>query len=151
MITMKALVVFDSNYGNTRLIAENIVKQLGKDTKLVSAHGFKKSDLIGIKLLIVGSPINYWSPTEHTKKFISNLRKGQLNGIKAAAFDTRVKLFSGEAANKIADALHNAGADVIIEPKGFYVKGEEGPLADGEIEKSSTWAKQIKKMFRTIS
>ena len=33
---MKALVVFDSNLGNTKMIAETIAKELGKDTKAIS-------------------------------------------------------------------------------------------------------------------
>ncbi|MDE1834206.1 MAG: flavodoxin family protein [Candidatus Micrarchaeota archaeon] len=147
---MKALVVFDSNFGNTRLIAENIVKQLGKGTELVSAQGFKNSNLTGVKLLVVGSPINEWNPTEHTKKFLSLLKKGQLKGIKAAAFDTRVRLFGGNAAKKIAEALQNAGAEIIVAPQGFYVTGEDGPLADGEIDRSSGWVKQIKKAFKGL-
>ena len=32
---MKALVVFDSNLGNTKIIAETIAKELGNETKSV--------------------------------------------------------------------------------------------------------------------
>ncbi|MHB8279516.1 MAG: hypothetical protein ACYDIA_17960 [Candidatus Humimicrobiaceae bacterium] len=33
---MKALVIFDSYFGNTKMIAETIAKELGKDTKAIS-------------------------------------------------------------------------------------------------------------------
>jgi hypothetical protein len=76
--------------------------------------------------------------------FLAKLEKGQLEGIKAATFDTRVKLFiHGDAAKKIAHALKDAGAEIIAEPQPFYVRGKERPLFDGEIEKALTFAKEI--------
>ncbi|MBA7705071.1 hypothetical protein ES703_113895 [subsurface metagenome] len=71
-----------------------------------------------------------------------------------AAFDTRisptdvnsrflnilVKLF-GYAAKPIADKLERKGGELIISPEGFFVKGTEGPLKDGELERAVDWAK----------
>ncbi len=77
-------------------------------------------------------------------RFLESLSKDQLKGIKAAAFDTRVKLFiHGDAAKKIAKALEDAGAEIVAEPQAFFVKGKEGPLLDGEIERASQWAKSL--------
>jgi flavodoxin len=141
---MKALVIFDSNFGNTKLVADSIARGLG-GARAVSVKDFKSSDLAAVKLLIVGSPIIGWKPTEKMIKFLSTLKKGRLNGVKAAAFDTRIKMFiSGNAARKISSALKNAGAEIIIEPKGFFVRGKEGPLLDGEIKNAGEWAKSIK-------
>ena len=62
----------------------------------------------------------------------------------AAAFDTRVGMFiHGDAAKKITQALKAGGADIIAEPMPFYVKGSEGPLRDGEIEKAESWAHSL--------
>ena len=66
--------------------------------------------------------------------------------VKAAAFDTRVKLFiHGDAAGKISKALAGAGAQMVTEPQAFHVKGKEGPLFEGEIESARAWAEMIKK------
>src|SRR5665647_580576 len=92
-ITMKAVVVFDSNLGNTKKIAETLAKELGEDTKAIAVSDFNIKDLKGIDLIIAGSPIIGWKPTEKMDKFLSDLDKDQLKGIKAASFDTRVKLF----------------------------------------------------------
>ena len=37
-----------------------------------------------------------------------------------------------------------AGAEIVVEPQSFFVKGGEGPLFDGEIERAEEWAKSIK-------
>jgi len=142
---MKALVIFDTSFGNTKIITETIASELGNDTKAISVTDFNNNELEGIDLLIVGSPIIGWKPSERMSKLLASLSKDQLKGIKAATFDTRVKIFfHGDAAKKIARELKEAGAEIIVEPQAFLVKGKEGPLIDGEIEKATEWAKTIK-------
>jgi len=41
--------------------------------------------------------------------------------------------------------LADAGAEMISEPQPFYVKGKEGPLFEGELEKARDWAVEIKR------
>jgi flavodoxin len=106
--------------------------------------GVSPKDLAGLDLLVVGSPILGWSPSEKTKAFLVGLKPGQLKGVKAAAFDTRIALFiHGDASKKIAAALEASGAKVVGTPMGFTVTGSEGPLKDGELEKAKKWAKEI--------
>lgn len=141
---MKTLVVYDSNYGNTKLVADTIANQFDQSAKAVSINYFKEADLNGVELLVVGSPIIAWRPTERTIDFLTKLGTGRLQGIKAAAFDTRIKsIISGNAAKKIARMLKNAGAQIVSEPLGFYVNGKEGPLFEGEIQKATGWAKTL--------
>jgi len=45
-----------------------------------------------------------------------------------------------------AQKLKEAGAEIMIKPQVFFVKGKEGPLIDGEVERATEWAKTIKKM-----
>lgn len=139
---MKSLVVYDSAFGNTKAIAEKISDTIGG--RLVKASEFKRPDLDGIEFLIVGSPINGWKPLPAIADFLSSLKPEDLNNIKATSFDTRVKLFiHGDAKNKIANELKMAGADIFIRPEAFYVKGSNGPLFDGEVEKAAKWAKSM--------
>jgi menaquinone-dependent protoporphyrinogen IX oxidase len=137
---MKALVVYDSIHGNTKAIAEAVAGTLGKGTPAVSVEDFKEEMLAGVDLLIAGSPIIAWRPSEKMGKFLAGLKRGQLAGMKAAAFDTRIKAaISGDAAKKIAKALVGAGAEVSGKPTGFHVKGREGPLAEGEVTRAVEW------------
>jgi hypothetical protein len=91
--------------------------------------------------LVVGCPINGWRPTEKMQEFLQGLAPGSLTGVRAAAFDTRVKLFlHGDAAAKISQALQAAGATIVAKPQGFIVQGTEGPLAPGQTDKAGAWA-----------
>lgn len=145
---MKALVVFDSNYGNTEKIAEIIANELGQDTKALSVSEFKEKNLEGIDFLVAGCPIIGWKPSEKMENFLNNLRINQLKGIKAAAFDTRVKIFiSGDAAGKVAKKLKEKGAEIIDKPQAFFVKRKENILVEGETEKASEWARKLKLKF----
>jgi len=140
---MKALVLYDTNFGNTRKAAEAVAEALG--AKAVSVSDVKIDELGNYDLLVVGSPVVGWRPTEKMIAFLAGFGPGRLKGVKAAAFDTRVKMFIHEdAAAKISRSLEGAGAEIIAEPGLFYVKGKEGPLLEGEIEKAGAWAGLLK-------
>jgi hypothetical protein len=49
----------------------------------------------------------------------------------------------GYAAEKIAANLKNDVWTIIIPPKGFFIKGKEGPLKSGELEHAVDWAKEL--------
>lgn len=139
---MKSLVIYDSNFGNTKIIADAIAQVLQCEAS--SVNEVTPDTLNGIGLLIVGSPINAWRPTPKIKSFLNSLLPSVISTMKGAAFDTRVKIFiSGNAAKKISRALSEKGARIIAEPTGFYVKNNEGPLLDGEIENAQMWATKI--------
>ncbi|GGV35445.1 flavodoxin [Kitasatospora herbaricolor] len=61
-------------------------------------------------------------------------------GTYAAAFDTRVDApRSGGAANGIAHRLSRHRFDVVAEPEGFIVEGNDGPLRAGELDRARAW------------
>ena len=145
---MNTLVVYDSNYGNTKKIAEAIARECGEGSKAVLVSDFSIKELEGMEVLVVGSPINGWRPTSKIGEFLAYLDQGQLKRMKAAAFDTRIKVwYSGDAAKKIKKLLEKAGAKIMIKPEPFYVKDKEGPLVDGEIEHAQAWAHHLKKVY----
>lgn len=141
---MKSLIIYDSFFGNTKLLAQTIGKELGNDTQVIHVSDFKQEDLKGVSLLIVGSPILGWRPSEKTTAFLMSFGKDQLKGIKVATFDTRMNIIiHGDATKKMSEMLSNLGAEVIVEPNWFIVTGKEGPLADGELARAKEWAKKI--------
>ncbi|SDP69958.1 Flavodoxin domain-containing protein [Arthrobacter sp. ok909] len=142
---MKAFIVYDSAFGNTKAVAEAVAGELeGLDAAAVPVDDFNAGELAAGDLLVVGSPINGWRPTPKVTALLSGLGKDRLTGVRAAAFDTRVRMFiHGDAAKKITHALRSGGADIISEPMPFYVGGTKGPLRSGEIEKAGSWAKTL--------
>ncbi len=156
---MKYLVVYDSQFGNTKKIAEVIANGLSIDERCsaIQVDSIQQDDLIGITLLVVGSPTQGFSPTARIKQWLDSLPKDNLAGIHAAAFDTRftqdkisevgilsflVSIF-GYAAKPIAKKLEKKGATVVAEPIGFYVADTEGPLLDQELARAEKWAGQL--------
>lgn len=142
---MRAHIVYDSAFGNTKSVAEAVAGSLGAlATSPVPVADFQPMDLVAGDLLILGSPINGWRPTPKIAELLNALGDGHLKGVKAAAFDTRVRMFiHGDAAKKMAHTLRDQGADLISEPMPFYVQGSEGPLRPGEIEKAARWGKSL--------
>lgn len=144
---MHACVIYDSNYGNTKEIAEIVAKELDGDA--IPVGKVTDKDLEKADLLIVGSPINGWKPTVKIIEFLQSLGDHLLTGKKAASFDTRVKMFlHGDAAGRISRELKNAGATIIATPQGFIVSGTQGPLFDGETKKAELWAKSLKRVLQ---
>ncbi|WP_334170533.1 flavodoxin family protein [Sinomonas sp.] len=141
---MEAVVVYESNFGNTRQIAEAISRGIGAESHAVEAEKFNAGHLKPGSLLVVGSPINAWRPLPEVAGWLSALAPGSLAGIRAASFDTRVKsVFHGDAAKKIAKGLEAAGAEQAAEPTWYYVEGKEGPLLDGELERAERWGAEL--------
>ena len=141
---MNALVIYDSTFGNTKAVAEEIVNNLDGNAKTMSVKNFHTTDLAGIDLVIWGSPINGWKPTVATMAVMNELPEEIFRGIRFTTFDTRVKMFlHGDAKDHMADKIRHLGGKPIAKPKEFYVKGKDGPLFEGEIEKAGQWARQI--------
>jgi flavodoxin len=144
---MKALIVYDSVYGNTEKIARAIGEAIAPsgEVKVVGADETNPSELESIDLLIVGSPTHGGRPTPAVQNLLNKVPK--LQGIKVAAFDTRiptklVRVF-GYAAGRIANNLKKKGSILIASPEGFFVTGGQGPLKEGELERAAGWAKGI--------
>ena len=144
---MKALIVYDSVYGNTEKIARAIAEAItpSNEVKVVGAGEANPSELESIDLLIVGSPTHGGRPTPAVQNLLNKVPK--LQGIKVAAFDTRiptklVRVF-GYAAGRIANNLKKKGSTLIASPEGFFVTGGQGPLKEGELERAAAWAKGI--------
>ena len=146
---MKVLIIYDSIYGNTEQIAQAIGNALGskKDVEILRVSNVKPEQLTGLKLLIVGSPTHGGRPTPAIKDFLNEVSESAIRGINVAAFDTRlsrrwVGIF-GYAAGRIAGSLKRNGGTLIASPEGFFVKGKEGPLKEGELKRAASWAKGI--------
>ena len=155
---MKALVVYDSVFGNTEKVAQAIGAALGalEEVAVVRIGDASLGRLAGVDVLVVGSPTRAFRPMPTVSDLIKGLPAGALQGVRTAAFDTRlspqdvnsailgffVRLF-GWAAEKLDKALVGKGGSQAAAPEGFYVVASEGPLRDGELERAGAWARQI--------
>lgn len=146
-------VIYDTGFGNTKLVAERIAKTLG--CKAESVNDFNVKDINGIEMLIIGAPTYGGQAKPEMKNWLSSIPEGCLKGVKAASFDTRVKAedmnkwlkflinLIGYASPKINTLLKNKGAEIVAKPVGFFVKEKEGPLYGGELERAEKWGKEV--------
>jgi flavodoxin I len=161
---MKAVVIYDSVYGNTekiaRAIAEGLSDAMGAPdgVQVVKVGDVQPDRLAGWDLMLVGAPTHGSGPCPAMRDFLKGIPKEALSGVKVAAFDTRtdvnklsglVRVFGrildrfGYAAEKISSNLEKQGGHAIVPAEGFIVKGTQGPLEDGELERAADWARQI--------
>jgi flavodoxin I len=146
---MKALIVYDSVYGNTEKIAKAMAEAIAPlgEAKVLRVGEANPSELESFDLLIMGSPTHAGRPTSAVQDFLNKVTQQSLRGIKAAAFDTRVtskfaKIF-GNAAGRMGGHITKKGGVLIASPENFFVTGREGPLKEGELERAAAWAKGI--------
>ena len=162
---MKALVIYESMYGNTARIGTVIAASLnarGFDVQATPASGIAAADTARFDLLVIGGPTHahgmshagtrkvgatdkkntYPDPTGEPG--LRDWMKGlpSVHGRMAAAFDTRFDkpvALTGSAARGIARRLKRAGFELVVGPESFLVT-TENRLVDGETAHAEEWA-----------
>jgi hypothetical protein len=152
---MKALVVYESRYGNTALIARAVADALRErgSAHLLSVEDVAPPDLDGIDLLVVGGPTHAHGISSALGAWLKGVPVGQLRDLPFAAFDTRFQIarfLSGSAARVIARRLKHLGARSIAAPESFFVTDGEGPLAAGENERAVVWARALAEQVAAV-
>ena len=165
---MKAIVVYESLWGNTARIARAVAEGIGPEARALSTAEATAATIADAALIVAGAPVlGFKLPSEKMREsvranpgnapsppdlshpamrtWLDALSVGQG---RSAAFDTRVRGPFGSAAPAIAGALEKAGYASVAKPTGFIVAGKFGPLRDGELERARDWgAKLAKALF----
>jgi flavodoxin len=158
---MKALIIYDSFFGNTEKIAKAMAEGLAQSAEVsaVRVGDLPANHLAGVELLVVGSPTRGFNATPLIKGYLKKLPAGSLKGVRVAAFDTgfsaeKVKEINnfvlnilvpifGYAARPISRKLVGKGGTLACDPEGFHVRESEGPLEDGELERAAEWGRRL--------
>ncbi len=146
---MKAVVVYDSKFGNTERIARAIAEQLGagEPAAVVAASAASERDLAGIALLAVGGPTQGHGLSPDLRAFLMRIPQEAVRDVPTVTFDTRLpwaRFLSGSAAAASAKRLAKKGARLLMPPESFLVAKSEGPLAEGELARASAWANDVR-------
>jgi len=167
---MKAIVVFESHWGNTAAIAGAIAEGIGAEAQALSTAEATDEVLAGADLIVAGSPLlGFALPTEGMLK---GMAAGAANdptppdlshpGMRmwlealpsghgrAAAFETRIWWSPGSAAKAILKRLEAHGYAALDTGQKFIVEGKYGPLRAGELERAKVWGAALAQaMVRT--
>lgn len=134
---MKAVIVYDSVYGNTETVAKMISKSLesmGHVAELVRAKDAAKATPEG-DVIIFGSPTRMGTMTGKMKRFLKKMDAGPWESKAAATFDTEVQDVidkdGASAAAKMHDMVRAKGLKVHTPVLKVGVTGIRGPLSAG--------------------
>ncbi len=150
---MNALVVYDTQYGNTERLAQVIADTLRAfgQAQAVRVDPAHPVSLQGVDLLIVGCPTQGFRPTPAMQSFLGTVSYQRLRSLAVACFDTRFRgrLWKSSAAPRMVKQLRSMEVEPLVPPESFFVKAmkKEGPLLAGEVERAATWTLGIHQQY----
>lgn len=163
---MKALVVYESMFGNTAQVAEAIAAGL-RETMSVDVREVQDAPAVpadDIDVIVAGGPTHAFSMSR-TRTRTDAIARGAMHGevdfglrewisgipderhsSSLVTFDTRVskvRRLPGSAAKSAAKAGRRHGFASYASPESFYVDDMSGPLEDGELERATAWGREL--------
>ena len=165
---MKALVIYESMYGNTHAVAEAIGRGLARrgDVSVLPVAEAGDEALAGADLVVVGGPTHAhgMSRPSSRRAAVDQARdltvdpsargvglREWFDGLgvghgRAAAFDTRAAVapafVTGQASKGIAKRLRQHGWEVVRAPESFLVD-KENHLEPGEDRRAEEWGARL--------
>jgi flavodoxin len=141
---MNALVVYDSQFGNTEQLARAIARALGAaaQTRVATADAVEAEAIAGADLVVMGGPTQRRGLSPPVQALLDRIPPGALRGLSVAVFDTRYRMLrwvSGSAARVLAKRLRAGGATLLAPPASFFVERRQGPLEPGQVERATAW------------
>ncbi len=146
---MKAIVVFDSKYGNCKKVAEDIaggLAEAGAEVTIAPVKGASIGALAGYDVIAVGAPVRIGKPLKSVRKFVANMRDVPLEGKVVGFFDTYgVAKQPGNGAGYLTELAkeHPGGAKIVEPGLSVLVVGMKGPLEDGAMDKAREFGKKL--------
>ena len=162
---MRALVVYESMFGNTKDVARAVERGLAL-TMEVRLAPVASSVTVGadVDLVVVGGPTHAFSmsrPQTRAEAVVKGARcdddstgirewltalPAARPGTRVATFDTRVQKvrhLPGSAARTAAKVAGGHGYRMASSPESFYVLDTAGPLLDGELGRARVWGERL--------
>ena len=174
---MRALIVYESMYGNTRQVAEAIAEGCRQEgeASVVRAANCDLATLAGLDLLVIGGPTHAWSMSRPKTRdaAITNAARGAPmveakpgeSGVRellkrlprlpcpVAVYDTRIgsvpTIFTGRASAAIARRLRRRGIRTLGRPRSFLVT-RDNRLRAGELERARSWGADLAASRRAL-
>jgi flavodoxin len=162
---MRALIVFESMFGNTEAVAGAIAEGMGSLASVTVVPVGTAPDVVGpeIGLLVVGGPTHAFGMSRHSTR-TDAVKQGAMpvtpvdQGLRewlerasisattaVATFDTRVLKahLPGSAARAALRQLRQHKLTAIGPATSFAVGGTRGPLDAGELDRARAWGESL--------
>jgi len=160
---MRALVVYESSFGNTGQVAHAVWEGMFsrvQDVALLDVGAAPRRLPPELELLVVGAPTQAFGMSRPATRADAQVQAGATEArptigvrewlrdlvppespVNAATFDTRIHSphVPGSAAVGAWRVLRRAHFQVAAEAESFWVMGIKGPLRDGELDRARSW------------
>jgi hypothetical protein len=161
----KALVVYESMFGNTHAVADAVAEGLRRslDVEVLDVEKAPLQVADDVDLVVVGGPTHAFSMSRPStrqsageqgadpeaashsgiREWISGVTAPK--GLATAAFDTRIAKphLPGSAAKSAERKLKRRGFTELAHPESFYVTDTSGGLVEGELERAQAWGAEL--------
>ena len=140
---MKALVVYESRWGNTREIAEAVASGLGRHAEVTTVDVTVAPPTLpdDVDLVVAGGPTH----AERLRGWLDQL-SFPVTARAFALFDTRLGItrpLPSSARRNAAKLLTQRGYEMVSEPHSFFVHRHTGPLEPGERGRAALWGERV--------
>lgn len=165
---MKAIVVYESHWGNTAAVAQAIAEGIGPAARALSTAEATGAAIAGADLIVAGAPLLGFSlPTDSMIKsleqgasrdptppdtsqpsmraWLATLPRG---AGRCAGFETGIWWSPGSAAKAIQRRLEELGYRPASKPRRFKINGKYGPMVAGELEQAKAWGAELAQALR---
>jgi menaquinone-dependent protoporphyrinogen IX oxidase len=154
---VRVFVVYDSKYGNTKLVAENILAGIREVEGIEAAVGYVKevnpAELADYDAVLIGAPNHMGKPSRTISKFVDELANLDLKAKQVAVFDTyfeKPRNFE-KAMKKLEKKVREKLPSWKLLTAGLSIKvtGVNGPIAEGELPKCVEFGKKIAEQLKS--
>ena len=156
---MKAVVIYDSYYGNTQIVAETIIDQLNEEGHKCELRSLRKKyhESPQGDIMFLGSPIRMGSVTRRVKKYVKKLDKKTWKDKPIVIFTTILmqpdnatdkqkesrEKYDIAAGRNLRDLARSEGFNAVESHLWVDVKGNKGPLIETGIETTKQFTRDI--------
>jgi flavodoxin len=160
---MKAVVVYESHFGNTAAVARAVAEGIGPEARALNTDEATDQALEGADLLVAGAPVIAFGLSRDgmrdqisaaaekapsapdvshplLRSWLDKLPAGPRWG---AAFETRIWWSPRGATGTIEARMKRRGYRLAAKSERFIVAGGYGPLKDGELERARAWGASL--------
>ena len=151
----RVFIVYDTKYGNTKLVAEKIAEGIreskGIETEVNDVKEVDLKKIGGSDAILIGAPNHMGNPSRTIMKFIDQLSKLELKPKGVAVFDTYMGKDFEKAAKKMENRLREKVPALKLMTPGLSIRVDDmkGPITEGDLPKCIEFGKKIAAQLRT--
>lgn len=153
---VKVFVIYDSKYGNTKLVAEKILEGIddfgGNETYISYVKEVDVEKMANYDFFVLGAPNHMGMPSRIMTKFVDELAELNLKTGDVAIFGTYAgkERLVDRAVKKLEKKVKAKLPKLKLISPGLSVRvnGITGPIVEGELPKCTAFGKQIANQIR---